>query len=393
MKTEHITRRILTISGLLLVVAAGVAYTLRPEVIDVHTARVSRGPMRVTVDEDGRTRVLDRFVITAPISGRLERVALREGMQITPGQIVALIAPLPLDATTGRQAEARLRTAEALASEAKAIVEQTDAAAVQARRSVERSANLLASGAVSPESHERAVLDLHMREHELAAGQSRLRAARADVDVARAALLALGGSGAGRVAVRSPTRGSVLRIPEVSERVILAGTPILELGDAGKLEVVADVLSSDATRMRVGDSVEMAAWGGDSLLHGRVRTIEPSAFTRVSALGVEEQRVNVVMDLLDSRASLGDGFRVETRTIVWKAPKVLRAPPSAVFQRGEDWVVFTVENERARLRSVNIGHRANDAVEILSGLSEGETVILFPSDKIVDGARVKASTS
>lgn len=393
MKTEHIKRRILTISGLLLVVAIGVAYTLRPEVIDVQAATVSRGPMRVTVDEDGRTRVRDRFVITAPISGRLERVALREGMQITPGQIIALIAPLPLDATSGRQAEARLRTAEALASEARAVVEQTEAGLEQARRTVTRSANLLAAGAIAPEGHERAVLDLHTREHEFAASQSRLRAARADVDVARAALLALGGGGTGKVAVRSPTRGRVLRIPEVSERVISAGAPILELGDAARLEVVADVLSSDATRMRVGDSVEMAAWGDDSVLHGRVRTIEPSAFTRVSALGVEEQRVNVVMDLLDPHASLGDGFRVETRTIVWKAPNVLKAPPSAVFQRGQQWVVFTIADGRARLRAVTIGHRGGNAVEILGGLSQGEIVILFPSDRIADGVRVKASSS
>ena len=393
MKSKHITRRILTIAGLILFVGAGVAYTLRPDVIEVQAATVERGPMRVTVDEDGRTRVRDRFVITAPISGRLERVALREGTQIDRGQVVALIAPLPLDATTRRQAEGRLRTAEALASEARAIVERSEASVEHARRSAARSATLLAEGAVAPEGHERAVLELDTREHELAAGQSRLRATRADVDVARAALLALGGDAAAKVTVRSPTRGRVLRIPEVSERVITAGAPILELGDASSLEVVADVLSSDATRMRVGDSVEMVAWGGDSVLHGRVRTIEPSAFTRVSALGVDEQRVNVVMDLLERRTSLGDGFRVETRTIVWKARSVLKAPPSAVFQRGDDWVVFAIDGGRAHLRSVTIGHRANDAVEIRSGLSQGDVVILFPSDRITDGARVKAGGS
>ena len=388
---KHLMRRSLTMLGLFVLVGAIVAYALRPEVIAVEASTIDRGPMRVTVDEDGRTRVRDRFVITAPTSGRLERITLREGTPITAGQVVAYIAPLPLDVTTRRQAEARLNSSEALTMEASSLVDQSKTALEQAKRSVARSESLLSAGGVSPESHERTLLELRTREHEVEAAQSRLRAARSDAEAARATLLALGAGTAGRIAVRSPSAGHVLRVPEPSERVVSAGTPLIELGDARALEVVADVLSSDATRLRIGDSVEIVDWGGDRNLWARIRTVEPSAFTRVSALGVDEQRVNVLMDLVDAPLSLGDGYRVETRTIVWDTADVLRAPPSAVFQIGNDWALYAVENNRARLRHVNIGHRSGDAIEIISGASKGTRVILFPSDKIKDGVRVKAT--
>jgi HlyD family secretion protein len=388
---KHLIRRSITILGLFGVVAVAVGYALRPEVIEVDASRLVRGPMRVTIDEDGITRVRDRFVVTAPTAGRLERIALREGTPIAAGEVVALIAPLPLDVTTSRQAEARWRGAEALTAEAQSLVEQARAALNQSQRSLSRSETLLASGAVSPESHERALLDVRSRQSELDAAVSRVRATRSDEAAARAALLAIGGGASGKVAVRSPTSGRVLRVPEASERVINAGAPILELGDARVLEVIADVLSSDATRMRVGDSVEIAEWGGDSSLRARIRTIEPAAFTRVSALGVDEQRVNVRMDLVDPPPGLGDGFRVETRTIVWRAPSVLKAPPSAVFQDGQRWALYLVEDGRARLRNVDIGHRSGNAIEILSGVREGARVILFPSDRIKNGVRVKST--
>ena len=386
---KHLVRRTITILGLVGLIGVGVGYALRPDVIDVESSRIVRGPMRVTIDEDGVTRVRDRFVVTAPTSGRLERIALREGMPISAGQIVALIAPLPLDVTSRRQAEARLRAAEALTAEARSLVVQAQAALDQSQRSVTRSETLLGAGAVSPESHEHALLEVRTRHSELAAAESRVRAARSDEAAARAAVLALGNSVSGKIAVRSPTSGRVLRVPEASERVINAGAPIVELGDARILEIVADVISSDATRMRVGDSVEIAEWGGDVSLRARIRTIEPSAFTRVSALGVDEQRVNVRMDLVDPPSGLGDGYRVETRTIVWQEPSVLKAAPSAVFQTGEDWALYAIEGGRARLHKVRVGHRSGDAVEILSGISEGAKVILFPSDRIGDGVRVK----
>lgn len=389
---KHIVRRSITVLGIAGLAVGAVGYALRPEVVEVETSTVLRGPMKVTIDEDGVTRVRDRFVVTAPTSGRVERIALREGTPISVGQIVALIAPLPLDVTTRRQAEAKLRGAEALTAEASSLVEQARAAVEQSERAVTRSASLLRAGAISPENHERSTLELRTRRSELQAALSRVRAMRSDEAAARASLLALGGGISGKVAVRSPVSGRVLRVPEASERVINAGAPILELGDARVLEIVADVLSSDATQMRVGDSVEIAEWGGDRPLRARIRTIEPSAFTRVSALGVDEQRVNVLMDIVDTPPNLGDGFRVETRTIVWRSPSVLKAPPSAVFQTGDEWALYVVDNGRAHLRPVSIGHRSGEAVEILSGVAEDARVILFPSDKIREGTRVKPNT-
>jgi HlyD family secretion protein len=389
---KHLVRRSITILGIVGLAAGAVGYALRPEVVEVETSTVLRGPMKVTIDEDGVTRVRDRFVVTAPISGRVERIALREGTPISIGQTVALIAPLPLDVTTRRQAEAKLRGAEALTAEASSLVEQARAAVEQSERAVTRSASLLRAGAISPENHERSTLDLRTRRSELQATLSRVRAMRSDEAAARASLLALGGGNAGKVAVRSPVSGRVLRVPEASERVVNAGAPILVLGDARVLEIVADVLSSDATQMRVGDSVEIAEWGGDRPLRARIRTIEPSAFTRVSALGVDEQRVNVLMDIVDTPTNLGDGFRVETRTIVWRSPSVLKAPPSALFQAGDEWALYVIDNGRAHMRRVSIGHRSGDAVEVLSGVDEGARVILFPSDKIREDVRVKPDT-
>lgn len=192
------------------------------------------------------------------------------------------------------------------------------------------------------------------------------------------------------IPVRSPTAGRVLRIPDQSERVVPAGAPILELGDASAMEVVIDVLSTDAVRVRPGDDVEIVEWGGEQPIHDRVRSIEPAAFTRVSALGVDEQRVNVLITIPDRPASLGDGFRVEARMTVWQAPNVITAPASAVFQRGQGWRVFVVDHGRARVRQVEIGHRTEASVEIVRGLTPGTKVVLFPSDKIEEGVRVRS---
>jgi HlyD family secretion protein len=323
------------------------------------------------------------------VSGRLERITLREGDRVSRGQTVAWIAPLPLDSSSRQIASARLRSAEALRSEATSRIDQARVALDQSRNTERRRAALLAAGAISPEQREQASADVRSREKDLAAALSRARAATADIEAARAALMPTGGSYAQAVPVRSPVKGRVLRVPEPSERVIAASAPILELGDASALEVISDVLSSDAVRIDPGDSVEIVEWGGDKPLSGRVRSIEPSAFTRVSALGVDEQRVNVLVDLLDAPPSLGDGFRVEIRATVWESSDVLTVPSSALFQRGGSWTVFVVENERARMRRVEIGHRTGASVEITGGLKSGEKVVLFPSDKVDDGSKVR----
>ncbi len=383
------TRRIATIVVAFVLVIAIAGYAMRPEVIAVETAVVKRGPLRVTIDEDGRTRVRNRFVIAAPVAGRLERITLREGDVVSRGQTVAWIAPLPLDSSSYHIASARLRSAEALRNEAASRIDQARVALDQARNSDRRRAALLSAGAVSPEQREQSAADVRSSEKELAAASSRARAANADVDAARAALLPTGPDAPHAVPVRSPVKGRVLRVPEPSERVIAASAPILELGDAAALEVISDVLSSDAVRIQPGDAVEIVEWGGDHALSGRVRSIEPSAFTRVSALGVDEQRVNVLVDLLDPPPALGDGFRVEIRATVWESDDILKVPASALFQRDGAWAVFVVENGRAALRKVSIGHRASAFVEVVDGLNAGERIILFPSDKVDAGSRVR----
>jgi HlyD family secretion protein len=391
MHRPHVSRGAITAGVVGVIVLAVVAYMMRPSVLEVDTAVARRGPMRATVDEDGRTRVRDRFVITAPVAGRLRRLMLREGLVIQPGEVVAWIAPLPLDASARRQAEARLVSAGALASEAVIRVRQAREAAEQMRRTLQRREALLAAGAISPESREQAMLESRSRDDELAAAQSRARATAAEVAVARATLLGLGSAPSEAIAVRSPARGRVLRLPEASERVIAAGVPILELGDASALEVVADILSTDAVRVRPGQEVDIVEWGGERPLRARVRTVEPAAFTRVSALGVDEQRVNVVIDLMEPAASVGDGYRVEVRIIVWEAPNVLTVQAGALFQQGVDaWSVFIVDGGRARQQTVEIGHRTSGAVEILRGLKAEDEIVLFPSDLVRDGARVRS---
>jgi HlyD family secretion protein len=388
-----ITRK-MTAVGIGILCVAIVAYFLRPAVIDVDTGLVASGPLRVTVDEDGRTRVRDRYLVTAPVAGRLQRIVLREGNEVRPGDIVAWLAPLPLDAATRDQMNAKVLAAEALYREATVRVSDARTAAEQAHKVAQRREAVLAIGGISPEEHEQVLLAERARTADLAAAESRAHAAAAELKGARAALSPATTAGAqASIPVRSPTAGRVLRIPDQSERVVPAGSPILELGDASAMEVVVDVLSTDAVRVRPGDDVEIVEWGGEQPIHGRVRSIEPSAFTRVSALGVDEQRVNVLIDLPDRPKTLGDGFRVEARMTIWHADNVMTIPASAVFQRRDGWRVFIVDHGRARLRPVQIGHRTGASVEIVKGLAPGMKVVLFPSDKIDDGVRIHARGS
>jgi HlyD family secretion protein len=387
------SKRVATVALVGLALVAFVAYLMRPKMLDVETGTVIRRPLRETIDAEGKTRVRDRFVIAAPVTGHLQRLAVREGAPIARSQVVAWIAPLPLDEATRRQAEARVASAVALAAEANSRVAQARGAADQARRVLHRREALLAAGAVSAESREQLAVESRARDQELAAAEARSRGLLAEVDAARAALVGADSSRGALIPIRSPVRGSVLRIPEISERVTVAGAPVLELGDATAIEVVADVLSTDAVRICSGQEVEIIEWGGELPLHGRVRSVEPSAFTKVSALGVDEQRVNVIVDVLGVPPTLGDGFRVETRILVWDASAVLTVPASALVQRANgEWTVFVVDRGRAREREVRIGHRTSGAVEVTAGLPSGAEVVLFPSDNIRDGVRVRSQT-
>jgi HlyD family secretion protein len=369
-----------------LAAAMFLVYTLRPIPVPVEVAAAGRGPLRVTIDEEGRTRVRDRYVVVAPVAGRVARISLDEGAVVTRGMAVAQLSAAPLDPRTREEAAARLRGAEDAERAATAGVSQARAALDQAARNRARAESLFAKHLLSMEQREVMALAETTAIRQVEAADFRAQAAAHDVEVARAALTA----GAGDVVrLLSPVRGRVLRIPEKSERVVTAGTTLVELGDPSRLEIVVDLLSEDAVKVKPGDRVLIEGWGGDRPLEAHVRMVEPSGFTKVSALGVEEQRVNVVADLDATPPQLGDGYRVEARVVQWEGD-ALKVPASALYQEGDQWRVFVVENGRARPRVVRIGHRNPDEAEVLDGLSVGERVIRQPTDKISDGARVVA---
>ncbi len=383
------------IAGLLFLV-------FRPSPVHVETGTVARGRLLVTVDEEGETRVRDRFVVAAPIAGRVARLVLEAGDAVRQGEVIARMHPLPLDPRSRAEAEARLEAAQAAVREADARVAQAQAAHEQAARSAARSRQLGRSGTIADEELEQAVLLETARAREREAAQFAARAAAYNLEAARAALLAPGGGGSqalvaacesgepGCVELRSPVDGQVLRVPEKSERVVTAGTPLLELGDPAALEVVVDVLSTDAVKVRPGAAMLIEEWGGAQPLQATVRRVEPAGFTKLSALGVEEQRVNIVGDFAGTHDGLGDAYRIEARIVVDEAADALLVPSSALFRRGGQWHVFTVAGERAALRAVEIGRSNPRHAEVLSGLAEGDTVILHPSDQVADGVRIEA---
>ena len=377
---------------LLVGIGALVAYGLWPSPILVETARVTRGPLQVTVDQEGETRVHDRFVISAPVPGRLMRVDIEDGDPVRLNQIVARIDPLPLNQREKEEVLARVETAEANLRQAKAREARARANAEQARRDRNRSERLAREGVISAQALDQARnADINAAE-ELSAAEYSSEAAASDVNVARAGLVGIEtnpGKPRALVELRSPVAGRILRVTEKSEHVVSAGTAILAIGEPGKLEVVADVLSTDAVKVHAADPVLLTGWGGDHPIRARVRLVEPSGFTKVSALGVEEQRVNVISDFVDSPGPLGDGYRVEAHIVIWSGQNVLLVPLSALFRRGQRWSAFIMSGGRAVLRDVEVGHRNDSETEILAGLAEGDRVIVHPPNQLADGVRVR----
>jgi HlyD family secretion protein len=382
-------RRRAIIAAVVAVVLLLIVLSQRPAAVLVDTAEVARGTLSVLVEEDGRTRAVDRYVVTAPVSGMVERIDLREGVRVQRGAVLALVQPMPLDAPTESALRAGLTAAQARHASAAAARSQAAAAREQAQRELERRRDLVEQGALSAEQLEQFALALRMRTEELQAAEQGLRAAAADVDAARAALLsARTGSSTAGVSVRAPADGVLLRIAERSARIVSAGTPLVEVGDPNALEVVVDVLTTEAVRIRPGMRAALRNWGGEPI-GGTVRLVEPSAFTRVSALGVEEQRVNVVLDLDQRPPELGDGYRVDAAITVWSAGDVLIVPAAALFRTGGGWSAFVAEGGRARLREVRVGERSGTHAQVVSGLEQGEQVILFPAATLEDGQRVR----
>jgi HlyD family secretion protein len=364
---------------------------LRPTPVLVEVATSTRGPMQVTVDEDGETRAHDRFVVAAPIPGRLLRVDLEEGDVVRENQIVAQIEPLPLSQQQREEVFARIEAAEAAKRQADARMAHAQEDYAQARRDRERAEQLGREKIISSQALEQARNAEITGAQELEAAKFFALSAASEVKVARAGLVGIEGKLGERkiISLRSPVAGSVLRIVEKSERVLTAGAPVIVLGDPEKIEIVTDVLTTDAVNIKPGAPAFLEAWGGDHPLKARVRLVEPAGFTKISALGVEEKRVNVIADFVDPPDRLGDGYRVETRIVTWEAPDVLKIPGSATFRQGDNWSVFVVEDGRARLRVIQVGHRNQVEAEILAGIGPSEIVVLHPSNQLRDGVRVR----
>ena len=391
MRQRRLRRKIL-IAALALGVGVLVWIMLRPAPVVVETARATRGPMRVTVDEDGETRAHDRFVIAAPIPGRMLRVKLEEGDEVRESQVVAMIEPLPLNQQQREEVLGHVASAEAAKRQADARAEHTRQDYEQFKRDRERAEQLEREKVISAQALEQARNAEITGAQEVQAAKFSALAAASEVKVARAGLVGIGDSSKPTkvISLHAPIAGRVLRIVEKSERVVQAGAPVVVLGDPGKIEIVTDVLTTDAVNIKPGATAFLDAWGGDHPLRARVRLVEPAGFTKISALGVEEKRVNVIADFIDSPEGLGDGFRVEARIVTWESPDVLKIPGNATFREQDGWSVFVVDKNKVYKRAVQIGHRNQTEAEILDGIVAGEYVILHPSNQVRDAVRVRA---
>lgn len=360
------------------------ALGLRPRPASVETARATLGPLRATVSEEGKTRIRQRYVVSSPVTGQLRRVAFKPGAVITPAAVLAVIEPIaasPLDPRARALAEARRDSATA-------SLEKARTAHDLATKELQRVETMFTAKTVSPQDVDNARMRETAAASDMVAAEGALRAADAELAVTDPSAPKTPIS----IEVHSPVGGRVLHVFQESERPITAGTPILDVGDPTDLEVVIELLSRDGAGLAPGTKVELDQWGGPMPLDARVRLVEPAAFTKISALGVEEQRVNVVADIttpLTDRLALGDNFRVEARVIVWESDKVLKVPVSALFRRGSSWATYLVRDGRAKLTAVQPGRSSGVETQVLDGLKEGDEVILYPGDRVQDGARVQ----
>ena len=380
------------IAGVVVVLAI-VAMAMWPESIEVGVATVERGPMQVTLDEDGETRVRDKFVVSAPVAGRLQRIELEPGDPVVRGKtIVARLttadAPL-LDPRTRGELEAAVEAARAAVGQARAELERATAELMRARTTLQRQQELMKAGAIAADNLDAAETAVATGEEARKAAEFAVARAEYGLQLARARLQAP--TAAGRaVEVVAPVSGVILKRFRESESVVPVGEPLIEIGEPARIEIVADFLSTDAVRIQPGSQVLVEGWGGSDPLKARVRRVEPAGFMKVSALGVEEQRVNVLIDFEDSSAAgrLGDGYRVEVRVVIWREEDVVKVPVGALFRRGNDWAAFVVEGEQVRLQPVELGQRNDVDGQVLKGLSPQQTVVLHPPDTLMDGARV-----
>lgn len=392
-------RRKLVVSAVLAVVVLGLGYGFLPKPVPVDLAAVKRGPLSVTIEEEGKARVRDRYVVSAPVSGYLRRIRFDVGDRIGKGQVALELEPLRAAALDPRSRAAAAAAVSAGRSALRAAEERLHAAeadADYARKQRERQKKLFASGYVARDALEQAESAASQAEANRLAADANVKLSQAELDRAETSLGYSASEGVadhGRVvAVRAAAAGRVLKLHRESEGAVAAGEPIIDIGNPELLEVKVEVLSGDAVAIAAGMPVHFERWGGGSSLFGTVRVIEPAAFTKISSLGVEEQRVLVVADITSPPGEwkqLGDGYRVDAKFVTWEGKNVLQVPASALFRSNEQWAVFVAEGRRAKLRKVAVGHRNGLIAEIVSGLSENEQVINHPEDTVRDGVRIR----
>lgn len=389
----------LVLAAILVAVVAAVAAGYFPRPVPVETARVSRGPLKVTLDEEGKTRAVERYVVSAPVAGFMRRIDLDVGDAVRRGQAVAALEPLRSgdpDPRSREEGEARLAAARAALEAARENARVAAAADDYAQARFRRTSELFLKGIVARDAMEQDEAEARKTLAQRKSAEHAAEAARSEAEAARASVRSWAsvrrdGAAENAVTVRSPVAGRVLAVRRQSEGTVAAGETLLEVGDPAGIELAVDVLSSDAVKIRPGMAVVVERWGGDVALEGRVRTVEPVGFTKVSALGVEEQRVLVIGDITSPRSlwkNLGDGYRLEARFVLWEGKDVLQVPESALVRRAGEWAVFVVEKGRAKSRTVEVGKRGGAAAQVVGGLAEGETVVLHPGDKIGDGVRL-----
>lgn len=403
-------RRLITILFVAGVVGS-IVFGLMPAPVEVDLATIEQGSIRVTVDQDGKTRIREKYVVSAPLAGRLLRIELEPGDEVEAGKtLLASIEPRDpelLDARSIAQAEARVKAAEAAVQKMEPLLEEAQAAQEYAESDLQRVRDARSKSAmsISISEVERKLLAYRTRTAILRTTKHNREIANFELDQARAALIHSRpqagpeasesdktNSNGWNFDIRSPIDGRVLRVFQESTAVVNSGTSLLELGDPTDLEVEIDVLSRDAIKIRPGARVLLEHWGGEQALQGRVRLVEPSAFTKVSTLGVEEQRVNAIVDLVDppqDRTALGDGFRVEARIIVSEATDVIKTPTSALFRVDDEWAVFRVVDGIAGQTVVKLGMQNGLEAEVVEGLSAGDQVVVHPGDDVADGTTVR----
>lgn len=377
---------------------AGVVYSLWPRPLPVEAVLIARGPMRVTINEDGMTRVRERYQVSSPVAGQLLRIELHSGDTIKAGEtLLATIRPSDpsmLDARQVAETEARAAAAKVTIDRADARRDQSKVARDLAETQFGRARQLSEKKSISQEELEAAEAAFRSRQEDMRVANFEREIAQFEFEQAQAALGLMkpnGEAAARNFEIRAPIDGSVLRVFRESAMVVTPGTPLLEVGNSMDLEIVVDVLSSDAVKIAPGDEMQLVHWGGDQSLSAKVRVVEPAAFTKISALGVEEQRVNVIGDFEGDQKNagrLGDGYRIEAEIVIWKNDDVLQIPTSALFRTESEWCTFAIDNGVVKKRIVKIGQRNELQAEVLSGLDPGTPVIIYPSDLVKEDVSV-----